>query len=403
MNAREAKMNKEFSMTTLRRHYVAPHGHYNALRAHDSIYFDASSQSWLVTSHKIATSILDDPRFSSGLGENADTMMASIRKQMLFMDGEEHSQAQSVMLKPLAQYIKKMPEEMRGFARQVIEMKEQSGEMDMVSDYASLLSLFAIARVLGIPTDDLELLRRLERWSDTFGDVTSGYFRGDMKDITHLEDYFRELIAEKRREPAEDLLSSFIAAEDIFPTQEDLIANCMMVFAAGRLTTKKLIGNAMPLLFSQWEELRKEYKANPKMLPKVLGEELLRMITPTRYLIRQATEQVDLTPENPGKHVIQKGERVVLFLEAANYDPELFSQPEKFDPLRRPNKHIAFGFGDHQCPGANMARLEIQIALEVLLSLLEIGPQPGTTPTWNPNPNLGGYTSCPVRFQVEHS
>jgi len=354
-----------------------------------------------VTGHKAATSILDDPRFSSNLGENADSVMASIRKQMLFMDGEEHLRAQAVMLRPLSQLVKKMPEEIRGFAQHVIEMKKQDGEMDMVSDYASAISLLAIARVLGIPSDDYELLLQLEHWSDTFGDFTSGYVRGDMKDINRLEDFFRTLITEKRDAPADDLLSSFIEAEDIFATEDDLVANCMMVFAAGRLTTKKLLGNCIPLLVSRWEEIQKEYKENPKAVTKALGEELLRFVTPTRYLIRQATEDVNLTSERSETHLIRKGEKVLIFLEAANYDPELFSCPEKFDPWRRPNKHIAFGFGNHQCPGATMARIEIQVALEVLLSLSEIRAKPGTAPVWNPNPNLGGYASCPVRFRSE--
>jgi cytochrome P450 len=403
-NAKETKTNKGFSFIALRRHYTSPHEYYNALRSHDSIYFDASSQCWLVTGHKDVCNILDNPRFSSGLGESANIVMASIRKQMVFMDGAEHLRVQGVMLRPLAQLAKEMPKEIRRFARSVIEMKKQDGEMDMVSDYASLISLMTIARVLGIPTGDHEHLLQLEKWSDTFGDVTSGYFQGDMKDmenIRKLEDYFRGLITEKKRKPAGDLLSSFIASENVFPTEEDLVANCMMVFAAGRLTTKKLIGNSFPYLFAHWEKIQKEYKTNPQRLAKVLGEELLRFITPTRYLMRLAVEDVDLTPENPGKHVIRKGERLLLFLEAANYDPELFSQPEEFDSLRRPNKHIAFGFGKHQCPGATIARLEIQIALEILLSLFEIYPKPGTVPTWNPNPNLGGYSSYPACFRGE--
>src|SRR5581483_7733261 len=208
------------------------------------------------------------------------------------------------------------------------------------------------------------------------------------------------LIEEKRRAPGVDLLSSFLEAGSIFPTEEDLIANCLMVLAAGRVTTKKLLGNCIHFLLPRWKELQERCKENPRALTRVLGEELLRMVTPTRYLIRQATEDIDLTPEDPGKHVIRKGQRALLFLEAANYDPAFFPEPEMFAPLRHPNKHIAFGYGNHQCPGAAMARIEIQVALEVLLSLSEIYPQPGTMPTWNANPNLGGYASCPVGFRI---
>src|SRR5581483_541903 len=184
---------ENFSIISLRRHYTQPHKYYNALRSHDNIYFDVSGQCWLVTGYSPVTAILDDSRFSSGLGDSANTLMASIRKQMLFMDGEEHFQAQRVILQPLARLVKHMPEEIRAFAQSVIETKKQDGRMDMVSDYASVISLLTIARVLGIPVEDRERLSQLECWSDTFGDFTSGYVRGNMQDISQLENYFRNL------------------------------------------------------------------------------------------------------------------------------------------------------------------------------------------------------------------
>lgn len=122
------------------------------------------------------------------------------------------------------------------------------------------------------------------------------------------------------------------------------------------------------------------------------------MVTPTRYLMREASEDVDLSPLFPGNHLIHRGQRMLLFLEAADYDPAIFSQPEQFTPHRRPNKHVAFGYGPHQCPGATLARVEIQIALEEMLALPGLCPKPGTCPVWNPNPNLGGFTSNPVVF-----
>jgi pimeloyl-[acyl-carrier protein] synthase len=135
-------------------------------------------------------------------------------------------------------------------------------------------------------------------------------------------------------------------------------------------------------------------------LLKPLGEELLRTVTPTRYLIREAAEDVDLSSIFPGNHLIRRSQKVLLFLEAADYDPSLFSQPASFHPHRRPNKHIAFGYGPHQCPGATLARIEIQIALEELFSLSSVKSKPYTSPVWNMNPNLGGFTSNPVVFSA---
>ena len=225
---------------------------------------------------------------------------------MLFMDGDYHKRAQHAMLRPLANMAKKIPDEIRSFAHRLLLERQHIGEIDLVYDFASKISLFGIACILGIPLDDWNLLLQLERWSDTFGDLTSGYFRGDMQDITNLETYFSELIAAKRRLPADDLLSSIIEEQGAFPQEDDLVANCMMIFAAGRLTSKKVLGNGIPLLLEDWRSRREEYQGDPKAVPRLLGEELLRMVTPTRYLMRQATEDVDLSKEFQGSHLIHK-------------------------------------------------------------------------------------------------
>jgi pimeloyl-[acyl-carrier protein] synthase len=325
--------------------------------------------------------------------------MPSVSKQMLFLDGQAHRRAQDVMLRPLAFMVKHIPEHIRVLARKALMDVRDAGEMDFVDAFASPISLLSIAYILGIPTDDYAELRQLERWSDTFGDVTSGYFRGDLQDVKNLEEYFRLLIAKKKRAPGDDLLSAFIQAKDVFPEEDDLVANCMMVFSAGRLTSKKLLGNGISLLMPEWQQLRGAFEQNPRF-PRFLGEELLRMVTPTRYLIREAGQDVDLSSRFPGKHTIRAGQTLLLFLEAANYDPDVFSQPKQLTPLRRPNKQIAFGYGPHQCPGATLARLEIQIALEEILSLPAIQPKPGTCPVWHSNPNLGGFQTNPVVFSA---
>ncbi len=398
----QKKVPDKLNLLALRRQYKDPHPFYNALRAKDCLFFDETIQSWLVTGHKAITLILDDPSFRSNPGSASNpssVQISPIGKQMLFMDGEHHQSVQKVMLQPLAQMAKKMPFQIRSIAQQAIETVYLKKEMEVVSEFASPISLFAIASILGMPMHNEDELRQLEHWSDTFGDVTSGYFHDDLHDIKNLEEYFRHLITMKRRTLSNDLLSAFIQAKDIFPEEDDLVANCMMVFAAGRITTKKLLGNGISLLMPRWEELRAEVQVNPHLI-KLLGEELLRMVTPTRYLIREAVRDVDLSSLFPGNHLIQSGQKVLLFLEAADYDPAYFPQPMFFDPHRRPNKHIAFGYGPHQCPGATLARVEIQTALEVLFSLSHVKPKPHAPQVWNPNPNLGGFTSNPVVFDV---
>lgn len=389
------------NLLALRRHYTEPHQLYNALREQDRLYFDESSLCWLATGHEVVSRILDDPRFLSSLGSAAQVSSETISpvgRQMLFMDGEKHRRAQSVMLRPLAQMVKDMPPVIQRFAHDAVVAVSRSGEMEAVSQFASPVSLMTIAHVLGMPVEDVETLKQLEQWSDTFGDVTSGYVRGDLQDVQRLEDYFRTLIAQKRKEPANDLLSAFIAAHDIFPEEDDLVANCMMVFAAGRITTKKLLGNGVTLLLQNWEQYKTAAQTDTRFI-KPLSEELLRMVTPTRYLIREAGEDIHVQVAPTGDHLIRRGQRVLLILEAADYDPAVFAQPDVFDAYRRPNRHIAFGFGSHQCPGATLARVEIQLALAELFTFSGLHARPGTCPVWNPNPNLGGFTSNPVAFE----
>jgi len=396
----QQRAKNKLNLLALRRQYTKPHELYDTLRAQDCCHFDPSSQSWLVTGHAPATAILDDPRFLAGLTMtpgSTTTELSTIHRQMLFMDGEKHRQAQNVMLRPLAQMVKQIAADIQKFAQDALAHQHKTGEMDIVSDFASPVALMTIAHVLGIPTEDRDELQQLERWSDTFGDVTSGYMRGDVHDIQRLEDYFRRLITQKRRTPSNDLLSAFIQAQHIFPTEDDLVANCMMVFAAGRITTKKLLGNGVSLLLPHWDEYQHIQREDTQFL-KSLTEELLRMITPTRYLIREAGTDIDLSTLVTGEHLIQRGQKVLLFLEAADYDPAIFTSPGKFDPQRRPNKHISFGYGPHQCPGATLARVEIHMALQALFSLSGVQAKPDVCPVWNSNPNLGGFASNPLIF-----
>lgn len=400
----DQKRQKMLTLAALRRQYKDPYEIYNAFRAHGSVFFDTLSQCWIISDYTANTAILDDDRFSSELSNFSNNQAPALNfiqhlvsQQMLFLDGEQHRKMQRIILKCLSQMVKDLPHTIRAIAHEALAPAEQAGEMDIVNDFASSVSLLTIARVLGLPLDDREKMSQLEIWSDTFADMTSGYLNGDMQNINRLADYFRGVIQKKRHDPGDDLLSAFLQAEDVFADDDELISNCMMVFAAGRITTKKLLGNGIPLMLPHWERFQTQARSHPTFC-KSLGEELLRLVTPTRGLVRQAIVDVDLPTLTSGTHLIRKGEHVHLFLEAANYDPAQFAHPMSLDVERRPNKHIAFGYGPHACPGAALARLEIQAALAEILSLPRFRQKPGTFPLWNPNPNLGGYTSYKAIF-----
>src|SRR5437588_4182216 len=185
----QQKAINELNLLALRQHYTNPHGLYNMLREKDKIYFDETSQSWLVTSYDAITAILNDVRFVSGLGAAANSSsphMSSLKRLILFKSGESHKYIQSAILRSLALMAKQMLPTVQNFARTAITTVHKNGEMDVVREFASPISLFTIAHVLGIPLHDQIKLQQLERWSYTFVNASSGYFSGDMQDIKKL-------------------------------------------------------------------------------------------------------------------------------------------------------------------------------------------------------------------------
>ncbi|HST59742.1 MAG TPA: cytochrome P450 [Longimicrobium sp.] len=391
------------SMASMQGAYQAPHALYDRARARDGLAFDPLANCWLVTGHRAVRSILEDQRFTSDLrfasGGRARPARRSfiqdvIEKQIVFSDGAEQHGAQRVILQASSRKMQELSGWIPELAAGLLQPLRARGELDLVADFALPYALQTVCRVFGIPVDDPGRVAELARWSSTVADLTSGYLNIRMQEITLFADFFRELVAARRASPADDLVSSFLGA-GTFDQDEDLVINCMAVFAAGRVTTQKLISDGVPMLFPEWGAWREMVPANPGMSRR-LTEELLRMVTPTRYLGRHATEDVDLSGEWGPGHLIRMGQRVVLFLEAANRDPARFPDPHELKWERQPNPHVAFGHGSHRCPGASIARVEIQSALETLLATFEtLGPNPSAPPVWDPNPNLGGYRSYP--------
>jgi len=214
----------------------------------------------------------------------------------------------------------------------------------------------------------------------------------NMQEINLLGEYFRAQVAARGGIPSDDLIGAFLRDGGL-EDEEDVVIQCMMAFAAGRVTTQKLLGSGIPLLVPEWSEWRERLRSNPATARR-LTEELLRVVTPTRYVARYAAEDVHFEDGADGGSTLRRGERVILFLEAANRDPQAFPAPHAVQADRHPNPHLAFGSGPHRCPGAAIARIEVQTALQALLETLSVlRPHPSLPPTWEPNPNLGGYAS----------
>jgi cytochrome P450 len=194
-----------------------------------------------------------------------------------------------------------------------------------------------------------------------------------------LIEYLRGVLAARRREPREDLISAMLAAEvgGEGLTEDEMLGTSMVLLAAGHETTTNLIGNGLLTLLRQPEE-RARLVHDPSLLPSAV-EEMLRFESPV-----QATSRLLPEPLTIDGTTIPARSEIGLLLGAANRDPEVFPEPHRFDVGRRDNRHVAFGFGIHFCPGAGLARLEGRLALGTLLRHAPAPKLVDDTLVWRP-------------------
>lgn len=270
-----------------------------------------------------------------------------------------------------------------------------AGRMDAIRDFAYPLPVAVIAEMIGVPREDSE---RFKVWSDELAAfigsaaATDKYARA-ARGMTEMRDYFRRMVAIRRAEPREDIMSRLLAAEerDDALSEDELVATCVMLLFAGHETTTNLIGNGLLALLQNPQELR-ALRDEPPLAASAV-EELLRYDGPNRAMVRIATGDFDLDGRR-----IRHGDRLFLMLNAANRDPGQFSDPDRVDLHREPNRHLAFGHGIHFCLGAPLARLEGQIAFPALLRRLPGLALATDRLEWIDSLIFRGLKSLPVTF-----
>jgi len=247
--------------------------------------------------------------------------------------------------------------EIATLAHQLIDQFD-GPEIDLLPQFAERLPVILIARLIGVPE---EMAAQLLVWSHAM--VAMYQARRDLavevaagEAAAAFSAYLEGLIAERRVAPGEDLLSSLIAARDGTDRLSDaeMIATVILLLNAGHEATVHTLGNGVKAVL--------EADVNPRSTdPALLCEEILRHDPPLHMFTRYATERVEVFG-----HVFEPGDQVALLLGAANRDPQVFENPDRFLPDRTPNPHVSFGAGLHFCVGAPLARAEVQIALPIL-------------------------------------
>jgi cytochrome P450 len=270
--------------------------------------------------------------------------------------------------------------------------------MDLIEEFAYPIPVRVICEMLGVPVRDHE---RFKGWGLDIARGLDAIMLPPDSEVGQrsvsgrraLAEYFRELIAERRTAPREDMLSALIAAEEAGDklNEEELLASCILLLVAGHETTVNLIGNGTLALLRHPDQLQK-LRENPGLIGTAV-EELLRFDGPVQRTARIPSEDLTI-----GGRTIPKGEMVMPFLGAADRDPAQFPDPDRLDITRADNRHIAFGMGIHFCLGAPLARMEGQIALNTLLARLPKLALATDQPQFRQSLTLRGLQALPVSF-----
>ncbi|MFI6047664.1 cytochrome P450 [Nocardia sp. NPDC051321] len=325
-------------------------------------------EGWLVTRYADAKLVLADPRFSRAATVDREdiprtTPNPTRQNSLLSMDAPEHSRLRKLVAKA---FTSRRVEQLRPRAQQIVDERldeiESAGPVaDLVQSLALPLPVTVICEMLGVPTRDQH---RFRDFSDTVLSTTAHTSEQIDAARAALEAYLAEVVAQRRQQPTDDLLGALVAARDNDDrlSEDELVNLGIGLLIAGHETTANQIANFAYVLLSEpqhWELLR----GRPELVPVAI-EELLRYVQlgSGGSFARVATEDVAL-----GGVTVRAGESVIVNTQAANRDESVFDHSEELDLTRNNNPHMAFGHGVHHCLGAQLARLELQVALGSLL------------------------------------
>lgn len=381
-----------------------PYPFYRALREEDPVH-QSPLGFWVCTRYDDAVMILRDPRFGregmakrmeARLGLTQDTSRA---RDMLFQDPPDHTRLRALVSRA---FTPRVVEVMRPHIQEIVDglldRVDGARAMDVIEDLAYPLPVTVICEMLGVPAADQDIFKT---WStDIARSLDAAVLPADSDAIPRgrdarlgLADYFRSLIATRRKDPKPDLLSALIAAEEEGNklSEGELVSTCMLLLIAGHETTVNLIGNGLLALLQHPDQLR-ALRDDPELIQTGV-EELLRFDGPVQRTGRMTTAEVEI-----GDKRIPRDSVVVSVIGAANRDPKQFADPDRLDVSRKDNRHIAFGFGIHFCLGAPLARLEGQLALGTLLRRMPKLALVSDVPEWRESSTLRGLKSLPVTF-----
>lgn len=393
-----------------------PYPFYERLRARGPVYWDKNggvNGGWVITRHSLVTAALRDPRVTAEritpptdfswapepFNSAARQVFRAMPHQLLFLDPPDHTRLRGLMNKAFTpRYVEGLRNHITALTDTLLDDLAPQGGMEVIHDLAHPLPATVIAEMLGVPTADRE---QFIQWASDFaGFLDSSNLSMEqalqaIQGVADFMDYFRAIIAQRRDTPRDDLLQALITAHanDDRMTEDELLANLVLLLAAGHGTTTHLIGNGLLALLRNPDEYQR-LVADPTLIPNAIPE-LLRYDAPVQLTGRGTREEITL-----GEVTIPAHQHITVLLGAANHDPLQYADPERLDVGRPENRILSFGQGIHFCLGAPLARLEAEI---VFRAITQRFPQlrlaaPDLTLEWEPSIVFRGLRALPVAF-----
>jgi cytochrome P450 len=360
-----------------------PYPTYHYLRTHHPLYYRPERKDWVLTRYADIFEVLNNRHFGRSEQGQVETVAAnpepinrflSLRQEsqrlmklwLVLRNPPAHTRIRRLLRKPFTQArIQTLRAHIQAKVDALIERVKQQGKMDIIDDLAYPLTLgINCERLLGIP--ERAWHPRFKQWSENLSlvadlDITPIANERGLLAIAGLAEYFRNWIAQCRIEPQDNLISTLIRAETEGQlSEEELVSNCIMMFAVGHSSTANLIGISILSLLKHPEQLHL-LQADPALIEMTISE-VLRYDSPVQGISRTALSDIQLSNQT-----IHQGEIVNCLIAAANRDPAQFPDPDKFDIKRQPNPYLSFGQGLHICIGRHLGKLVAEIAVGTLV------------------------------------
>jgi cytochrome P450 len=366
-------------------------------RARGPVAWHESRQIWLVVGHAACSQALRDRRLGRIWRDRAPAAVFEPfnllhRNQMMENEPPNHSRLRRKVSAAFGRgHVQRMEPRVRAIGSSLLNAVE-GADFDVLASYAEPLPVLVIAELLGTPAADVA---RLRSWSQAIVRMYEPSVAAETQNAALVASrdfagYLRQLVAERRGDLRRDLLSDLLRAQrgDDGLTDDEVVASAILLLNAGHEASVNVFGNGLVGLLDrpgQWQRL-----AGGQVAVPVVVEEMLRYDSALQMFERTATADVHVADVD-----VRAGERVGVLLGAANRDPAVFAEPDRFDLERDPNAHLAFGAGLHFCLGAPLARMELAVSLALLAQAypsLALADRPRRRPTFV----LRGYQSVTV-------